>query len=1161
MVGISQTVRATASPRVIIMAKPGFVHLHVHSDYSLFDGVSTIEELVGAAAKMGMGSIALTDHGNMMGTVHFVKAAARCGIKPIIGLEAYVAVEDRKRKDKEKDKLYYHLTLIATDEQGFRNLMAITSDAHLNGHYYKPRTDIPFLLEHHEGLVALSGCPRGEIPYIYLNQGEDAALVALRKYLDVFGPENFYIELQDVGVEGYDQVNRWLAEQARKNGLKTVATNDVHYVRREDAHLQEILISLNSNKTHEDERYIKTDLLYLRTPEEMAALFGELPESLSATLEIAERAGQVIDLENVSPQLPEFSLPEGFSSTDEFLAKLANEGFKRRFGEDAPEEYRKRLEYELKVIRETGFASYFLIIWDIVEMARQEGVPVGPGRGSGAASLVLHCLDVTKIDPIRHNLLFERFLNPERISPPDVDIDFSDTKRDRVIEAIKRKYGEDSVAQIVTYTRLKARAAVKDVARFYGLPYAEVDSRVSKLIPQTMSLSEALREIPELSRVAAESEDYAKVFEIAKRLEGHIRNLSVHAAGVVITPGHLWKHVPLITVNSAGGEKAVVTQFDMKSLEDVGILKVDILGLRTLSVVERCLDLVAETHRKPLALDGIPLDDEKTFSLLAKGETASVFQLESSGMRRTLRNLNPTCIEDIFAVVALFRTGPLEAGMTDSYIHRKNGKEPVRYPFPELEPILRDTYGVVVYQEQISQIAVVLSGFSVGEADVLRYAIGKKKPDLMAQMKAKFVEGAVARGHDQTDVVRLWEALEEFAGYSFNRAHAASYGLLAYWTAYLKANYPAEFMTAALNAAVDSTKTQEKVPRLVDEVRRMGITILPPDINASVAYFTMINDSRILYGLAAIKNVGVSAITDILKARKHGPFTSLEDFMARVSSKVNKKVTESLIKAGAFDKLDPDRKALLTKCDKMGGGAAGPLSGGFFTGITPTNGSREGKPDPDANTEFEKEVLGFYLTSSPLDRYPLVRLLDSVASSRLIEAENGEKVRVVGVLLNITRQKSRKGNYFAQVNIEDTEGRLAGIIFSDPLKKIGSLLKEDRVYLFTGRVIVEVRETEDEEGEARDVKIAIEDAQPIEDVLKKPRRVTIEVNPDDIASQDILQGIVACARQHPGNVPIAFRILCDRPKLLLSREFSVEPDIAVLSALEGIVGKGRVGIT
>ena len=1142
------------------MPDSSFVHLHVHSDYSLFDGVSTLEELVGAAARMGMGAMALTDHGNMMGAVHFVKAAARCGIKPIVGLEAYIAVEDRKRKDKEHDKLYFHLTLIATNERGFRNLMAITSDAHLNGYYYKPRTDIAFLLDHHEGLIALSGCPKGEIPYVYLNQGEDAAIAALRKYLDVFGPENLYIELQSVGVEGYDRVNRWLAEQAGKNGLKTVATNDVHYVRREDAYLQEILISLNSNKTQEDERYIKTEQLYLRTPEEMAALFGELPESLSTTLEIAERAGQVIDLEKVSLQLPEFSLPEGFSSADEFLAKLANEGFKRKFGDDAPDEYRKRLEYELRVIKETGFASYFLIIWDIVEMARQEGVPVGPGRGSGAASLVLHCLDVTKIDPIRHNLLFERFLNPERISPPDVDIDFSDTKRDRVIEAVKKKYGEESVAQIVTYSRLKARAAVKDVARFYGLPYAEVDSRVSKLIPQTMSLSEALREIPELSRVAAESEDYAKVFETAKRLEGHIRNLSVHAAGVVITPGHLWEHVPLITVNSAGGEKAVVTQFDMKSLEDVGILKVDILGLRTLSVVERCLDLVAETRGQPLALDEIPLDDEKTFSLLARGETASVFQLESSGMRRTLRNLNPSSIEDIFAVVALFRTGPLEAGMTDSYVHRKNGREPVRYPFPELEPILRDTYGVVVYQEQISGIAVVLSGFSVGEADILRYAIGKKKPELMAQMKTKFVQGAAARGHDPAEVERLWDAMEEFAGYSFNRAHAASYGLLAYWTAFLKANHPAEFMTAALNAAVDSTKTQEKVPPLADEARRMGITILPPDINASVAYFTLRDDRRILYGLAAIKNVGLSAISDILKARKEGPFTSLEDFMARVSTRVNKKVVESLVKAGAFDKLNPDRKALLARCEKMGGRTGGSSSGGFFVGVAPPNGSEGGKPDPEANTEFEKEVLGFYLTSSPLDRYPLARLLDAADSSGLIEAENGDRVRVVGVLLNITRQKSKKGNYFAQVNIEDTEGRLAGIIFSDPLKKIGSLLREDRVYLFTGRVIVEVRETEDEEGEARDVKIAIEDAQPIEEVLKHPRRVTIEVNPEDITSQDILQGIVACARQHPGNVPIAFRLLCDRPRLLLSHEFSVEPDPAVLSALEGIVGKGRVGI-
>ncbi len=1138
---------------------PEFVHLHVHSDYFLFDGVSTLEELVTAAAKMDMRAMALTDHGNMMGAVHFVRAARKCGIKPIVGLEAYVALEDRRRKDKELDKLYYHLTLLAEDERGFRNLMTITSDAHLNGQYYKPRTDMAFLAEHRDGLVALSGCPKGEIPYVYINQGETAALAALKKYLDIFGPENFYIEIQSVGVEGYERVNRWLVDQARKNGLRVVATNDVHYVRKEDAYLQEILMSLNSNRTQDDERYIKTEQLYMRAPAEMAALFAEFPDALSSTLEIAERAGQVIDLDSVSLRLPEFPLPEGFSSPDDFLARLAEDGFRRKFGDSPPEEYRNRLKHELRVIKETGFASYFLIIWDIVEMARNAGVPVGPGRGSGAASLVLHCLDVTKIDPIRHNLLFERFLNPERISPPDVDIDFSDTKRDRVIDAIKRKYGEESVAQIVTYTRLKARAAVKDVARFYGLPYAEVD-QVCKIIPQTMSLSEALREIPELSRIAAESEEYARVFETAKRLEGHIRNLSVHAAGVVITPGLLWEHVPLITVNSAGGEKAVVTQFDMKSLEDVGILKVDILGLRTLSVVERCLDLIGKTRGRPLGLDEIPLDDEKTFSLLARGDTASVFQLESAGMRRTLRNLNPTSIEDIFAVVALFRTGPLEAGMTDRYVHRKNGREPVHFPFPELEPILRDTYGVFVYQEQISGIAVALAGFTVGEADVLRYAIGKKKPELMAKMKAKFVDGAVARGHDRTEVEKIWDAMEEFAGYSFNRAHAASYGLLAYWTAYLKANYSAEFMTAALNAAIDSTKTQEKVPPLVDEARRMGITVLPPDINASETYFAMRDDRTILYGLAAIKNVGLSAISDILRARKDGPFTSLEDFMARVSSKVNKRVIESLIKAGAFDRLNPDRKALLKRCESTGGKTGGIGNGGFFVGVAPPNGSEGGKPDPEANTEFEKEVLGFYLTSSPLDRYPMVRLLDVTPSSRLIEYENGDKVKVVGVLLNITRQKSKKGNYFAQVNIEDTEGRLPGIIFSDPLKKIGAILREDKVYLFTGRVIVEVRETDDEEGESRDVKIAIEDAQPIEEVLRNPRRVTIEVNPEDLARDDVIQGIASCAKEHPGSVPIAFRLLCDRPRLLVSKEFMVAPEPSVLSALEGIVGKGRVVI-
>ncbi len=1137
------------------MAKTKFVHLHVHSDYSVFDGVARVQELVEKARELGMPAIALTDHGHMMGAVDFYRAAREAGLKPIIGMEAYVATGPRTRKHPELDKGRYHLTLLALDERGYRNLMFLASMAYLEGFYYKPRVDKELLGERSEGLVALSGCPQGEIPFKFVNQSPEEAERALREYLEIFGTENFYLELQQVGVPGYDEVNAFLVEMARKYGLRLVATNDVHYINPGDHRLQDILIKASSNRT-DDEPYIHTQDLWLKPPEVMAELFKDVPEAVEETVRLAERAQLELEVDAGRLHLPKFPIPEGLGDEHAYLEKLAWEGLRRKFPDGVPEEYEHRLRYELSVIKETGFSGYFLIIWDIVKTAKERGIPVGPGRGSGAGSLVLHTLGITELDPIKTGLIFERFLNPERVSPPDVDIDFADNRRDEVIEFIRQRYGADSVAQIITYSRLKARAAVKDTARVLGIPFQETN-RVTSLVPPTASLTEAVQ-LPEIKRLLEEDERWKEVFSIAARLEGRLRNPSVHAAGIVITPGKLWEYVPLAVLNSSAGNQTVVTQYDMAALEALGILKVDILGLRTLSVVKGCLEQIEKRRGEKLNLRKIPLDDPKTFSLLAKGDTGSVFQLESAGMRRVLRELKPSHIEDIFAVVALYRTGPLEAGMVEHYIARKQGREPVEYPFPELEPVLKDTYGVIVYQEQVMQIAMVLAGFTAGQADVLRKAVGKKKPELMAKMKDLFIEGAVARGHDRKKVEELWEAIEEFAGYSFNRAHAASYGLLAYWTAFLKANYPTEFMTAALNAATESGKASDKVPPLIEEARKMGITVLPPDINRSEALFTIVDEGVILYGFEAIKNVGGAAVEDILKARAlGGPFASLEDFVARVSNRVNKRVLESLIKAGAFDSINPDRRGLLEKAERLvsSGSKGGTFTGGLFAGMMPVKEDK-GKPDPQFNASAEKEVLGIYLSASPLDQVPEARLVAAVRTNELEEHE-GERVRVVGVLLGLRRQKSKRGSYFATGLVEDWEGRVPILIFQDALNRVGGVLEEGRVYAFEGRVLVE--EAEGEEGEeATEVKILLDDAVPIEKLLKERKAVLISLYEEELGAE-----IVSQLKEElnealdPKGLPVYFKVVGSGVRFFKNGKLKVSPK--AVKRLAERLGEGRVG--
>ncbi|MBX5475798.1 MAG: DNA polymerase III subunit alpha [Clostridia bacterium] len=1042
-----------------------FVHLHLHSEYSLLDGAIRPRELAARVRELGQPAVALSDHGVLYGVVEFYKACKEAGVKPIIGLEAYLTPGDHRDRDRRPGELY-HLLLLAENEEGYRNLMRLSSASFVDGFYYKPRIDKALLAKHREGLIATTACLGGEVPSLLLANRVDDARRALEEYLEIFGRDRLYVELQNQGLPEQRRVNPLLRQLARDYGLKVVACNDAHYLRREDALAHDVLLCIQTGKNLDDPDRLRfpNQEFYVKSGDEMAEMFADCPEALDATLEIAERCN--VELRFGRLHLPAFDLPQGFESDAAYLRALCEDRLPRRYPDlDADPErraaVRQRLDYELDVIERMGYPSYFLIVADFVDYARSRGIAVGPGRGSAAGSIVAYVLGITDIDPLKYSLLFERFLNPDRVTMPDIDIDFDYERRDEVIRYVQEKYGEDRVAQIITFGTMAARAAIRDVGRVLGWPYARVD-QIAKLVPQAidMTLERALEESPELARLYREDPEVRQLLELAARIEGMPRHASVHAAGVVIGSQPLSELVPLARVSDG----TIVTQFTMGPLEDLGLLKMDFLGLRTLTVIERTVELVRRQGHD-LDIDRIPLDDEATFALLGRGETEGVFQMESPGMRDMLREMQPSSLEDLIAAVALFRPGPMEN--IPAFIRNKRaGRIDVLHP--KLEPILRSTYGILVYQEQIIQIAATMAGFSLARADVLRRGVSKKKKEIIDELRAEFVEGCVRQGHSRELGEQLYDLIERFANYGFNRAHAAPYALLAYRTAYLKAHHPAPFMAAMLSSVAGNS---DKVAQYIAECRRLGLEVLPPDVNESEADFT-VTSRGIRFGLAAVKNVGRGAVDAIVAARGDGPFRSLFDFARRVDARhCNRRVLESLIKAGAFDSIEENRARLLKGLDAAlavaqeqqrwaaegqlslfaGLAEAGPAGGGAVPAGEPPLPE---EPDPGLRQRllWEKEALGFYVSGHPLASLAghLRRVATPIPDLR--ELADGSPVTIGGAIVSTRRTRTRQGEWMAFFVVEDLAGSVECVAFPRVFAGAARVLAPEQMVLVRGRV-------------------------------------------------------------------------------------------------------------
>jgi len=1030
------------------MQHANFVHLHVHSQYSLLDGAIRFEEAFELAKKYRMAALALTDHGNMFGVIEFYQAAIRHGIKPIVGCEVYVAPGSRfEKKVVREAEGAYHLTLLVKNRIGYFNLIKLISLAYLEGFYYKPRVDKEILSKYHEGLIALSGCPKGEIA-VHAGRGEmKKAVRSAEEYARIFDQRRFFVEIQDNGVENQHLVNDRLLEIAKQLLLPVVATNDCHYLHRTDAKAHEVLLCIQTGKTLSDSDRMKfsSDEFYLKSAEEMTDLFKDTPEALTHTMEISDRCN--LELKFEEKHIPKISVPSG-ESLDTHLEKVSREGLERRliayqerkdFGERSAR-YWARLEEELKIIKSMGYSGYFLIVADFINFAKNRRIPVGPGRGSAAGSLVAYALNITDLDPIEYDLIFERFLNPGRKSSmPDVDVDFCMDGREDVIQYVMNKYGKESVAQIITFGKMQARAVIRDVGRVMDVPYAEVD-RIAKLIPNTLNitLDQALRQEPRLEEIIQKDSRMASLFSIAKALEGLSRHASTHAAGVVISNKPLMEYLPLYR----GQNGEVMTQYPMKDVEKIGLVKFDFLGLKTLTVVNNTIRLIEMERGAKIEISQIPLDDPKTFALLASGSTLGIFQLESSGMRDLLTKLKPERFKDIIALVALYRPGPLASGMVDEFIKRKHGKGLVRYDLPELKEILEETYGVIVYQEQVMRIASSLANFSLEDADILRRAMSKKDPKEMEMQKEKFLEGARKRRINPTKAEKIFDMMSKFAEYGFNKSHSAAYALIAYETAFLKAHYPIEFLAASLTSEVQNP---DKIVKYIAECREMGIDILPPDINESHKHFT-VSGGQIRFGLAGVKNVGDAAVDAILMEREErGKFQSLFDFCKRVDSrKVNRRVVESLIKCGAFDFSRVHRSQMLTGLEEFLERSQSlqrkkeEIQMSMWMPVPGEEG--ENYPEMDEFPEsqlivFEKETIGFYISRHPLSRYQEeMKKYTEQDTSTLSRLPHGAEVKICGLVSGLKEIVTKKGDRMAFLNLEDMKGFVEVILFPEVFK-------------------------------------------------------------------------------------------------------------------------------
>ncbi len=1133
-----------------------FVHLHLHSEFSLLDGACKLSDIVSKAVEFKMPAVAVTDHGNMFAAILFYSKAIDAGIKPIIGSEVYVA--PKSRFDKSVDgslPVAFHLILLCRDEVGYKNLIQLTTKAVFEGFYRYPRIDKELLREHSEGLLALSACVKGEVPYYILKGRIDLAERSLKEYLEIFGRENFYLEVQENGLPEQETANRGLVELARKYGLKLVATNDVHYILPEHARAHEILLCIQTQTNINDPKRMRmnSDKFYFASPEEMKRRFKDLPEAVLNTREVAERCHVL--LEFGKNHMPVFRPPNGMKSRD-YLWQLCMEGLERRYPN--PEDRKRvleRLKFEFSIIERMGYINYFLIVWDFVRYAKENHIPVGPGRGSAAGSMVSYLLGITNIDPLRYGLLFERFLNPERVSMPDIDIDFCYENRQKVIDYVVERYGRNSVAQIITFGTMQARAVVRDVARALALPYSVAD-RIAKMIPPSMSLKEALEVEPDLRKAYTESVEIKELIDIAMVLEGLTRHASTHAAGVVIADKPLTEYVPLYK-----NRDQVCTAYEMKSLEKIGLLKMDFLGLKTLTVIEKTLDFVEKRTGERPKMDEISLEDKKTFDLLRSARTKGVFQLESAGMRDLLIRMQPDKFEDIIALLALYRPGPIGSGMLEDFVQRKKGLTEITYLHPKLEPILKETYGVILYQEQVMQIASSLAGFSLAQADLLRRAMGKKIPEVMEEQRSAFIEGCVKNGVEREIAEKIFDLIEFFSGYGFNKSHSAAYALVSYRTAYLKANYPVEFMAALLTSEFNNT---DKLVEYLKDARSMGIEILPPDVNRSEYEFS-VEGGKIRFGLGGIKNVGASAIEEILRERReNGPYKDLEDFCMRVNGKkVNKKVIEALIKAGAMDSFGLSRRAMFESLEDVLSSAmaqkkdilAGQMSL-FGKGEAGGNGRRSPLQDREEWSKhellaFEKETLGFYFSGHPLTRYEdVLTHLKATPIQSLLEIKESRNATIVGVVSGITVKLVRdKSDKMAFVSLEDLTGEIEVICFPSILRKNQGLIEEGKVLIVSGRA---------DPGE-NGVKFVAEQIWDIDSMAEVIKEVKIDVS--HIGRQE-LQLLKERLQMHRGQVPLLLVVKGRRDYAMIypDQEVFVSPSPNFLEEIEDLVGRENVSL-
>jgi DNA polymerase-3 subunit alpha len=1170
------------------MPSGSFVHLHTHSEYSLLDGAARLDEMCATAARLGMPAIALTDHGSMFGVLDFYEAARAHGVKPIVGVEAYVAPRSRfDRSSGEDEEKYRHLTILARNEEGYRNLLRLVTDAHLEGFYHRPRIDKDLLAERSAGLIGLSGCLASETARLLLAGQLDRAREVVATYRDIFGPGSFYLELQDHGLAEQKQVNPLLVSLSKSMGIPLAATNDIHYTNKEHARPHDVLLCIQQQKVQTDTNRLKfeTDEFYLKGAEEMRAVFSGLPEACDVTLDIAESVELLPMLERALVQkkpdfrLPRFTPPSGIDK-DAYLRDLVHQGAVERYGE-VTAEIKDRIEAELAVIIEMGFAGYFLIVWDLIRFARDHGIRVGPGRGSAAGSVVSYCLRITDLDPLKYGLIFERFLNPERKQMPDIDMDFDERRRDEVIRYVADKYGADHVAQIITFQTIKGKQGIRDAARVLGFPAAFGD-RLCKMYPPAVlgreyPIQKALELSPELHD-AYETEPEAKeVIETARALEGLRREDSVHAAGVVIGDRALVEYMPLkLSKDSRDDVRRVVTQFDMHGVEKLGLLKMDFLGLRNLSVID---DTVATLRDKGIRMDidHVPLDDADVYQMLREGETTGVFQLEGGGMRSLIKSLAPDRFEDLMALNALYRPGPLGQGMHIEYAERKHGRRPVEYPHDDLTDILESTYGIIVYQEQVMQIAVRMAGYSMGEADLLRKAMGKKIREQLIPHRERFVRGAAERGYPKRKAEEIFDLIVPFADYGFNASHACAYAYVGYQTAYLKAHHPVEYMSAVLTSVRDD---KDKKPFYLNAARLMDLKVLPPDVNESQMYFAPSNGD-IRYGLAAVRNVGSGAVQQILHARQSGPFVSFTDFCRRVEPGVlNKKCLESLILAGAFDSLGYTRGGLLQtdpegvpayekittpilsdrRAEALGQDS---LFGGEMAPALEIDESIVQGPELEKSLLLrqEKEMLGQYVTD-----HPLLPIKDQLAAQSDLEISevpglgDGDVKKVSGIVTAVGRRFTKRGEQYAVFRLEDLTGGVSVLAFPGVFDKAASLVVPDRIVVVKGRVDLRGRELQ---------LIALEISEPEIRVAASERALASPPRPGDPLLVDVplgecTGGLIGALKGlftlHRGPLPVVVRVVSEgeATRLRLGEDYRVDGSPALLAELAGLLGPGAV---